>query len=141
MKQTVSRLRRTFLRCCALLAGGAALPTASGMDAGTWSQKAYLTVFRPGPQWLPGKPLAAQPLRAHGAYMLDLYRRGSLKLAGGFADDSGGAVVFEAESDEQAQRIIAADPAVTAGVFIFQLQRWSLVDWAAAAARLQPNLR
>jgi len=45
-------------------------------------QPSYLCVYRPGPRWLPGKPLAEQPLREHGRYMLDLYKRGASKNLG-----------------------------------------------------------
>lgn len=33
----------------------------------------YLVVCRPGPAWLPGKPLSEQPLQEHGKYMLSLH--------------------------------------------------------------------
>jgi uncharacterized protein YciI len=67
--------------------------------------------------------------------MLDLYRRGVLKYAGGFTDDSGGALVFEAVDELAARELITQDPAVAAGVFVFQLQRWRLVDWEARSKR------
>jgi uncharacterized protein len=95
----------------------------------------YLVVYRPGPGWLQGKPLSAQPLKEHGQYMLDLYRRGTLRLAGGFRDGTGGAVLFEADSDASAQAIVAADPAVVSQVFIYELHPWALVAWDERARR------
>lgn len=89
----------------------------------------YLVVYRPGPAWLPGMPLAEQPLREHGRYILSLYVKGSLKSAGPFLDDSGGAAVFEAASEEEARAVVAADPAVVSGVFLGELHPWRLVDW------------
>ena len=121
-------------RWCAI-AVAALLPTVQAAAPVETSPTTYLVVFRPGPQWLPGKPLSAQPLREHGAYMLDLYRRGVLKHAGGFMDDSGGAMVFEAADEPAARELIIKDPAVAAGVFVFQLQRWRLVDWEARSKR------
>lgn len=94
----------------------------------------YLAVYRPGPAWIKGQPTASQPLREHGRYILQLHLQGKLKLAGGFPDD-GGAAAFEADSDEAAQAIIAADPAVTAGVMECTLRRWSVQDWEAIALR------
>jgi uncharacterized protein YciI len=94
-------------------------------------QPSYLCVYRPGPGWLPGKPLAEQPLREHGRYMLDLYRRGVMRMAGRFADGSGGAMLFGADDDAKAQAIVAADPAVVAGTFTYELRQWAFVDWAA----------
>ena len=85
----------------------------------------------PAPEWLAGKPLSEQPLREHGRYMLDLYRRGIMRLAGRFADGSGGAMLFGADDDAGAQAIVAADPAVVAQTFTYELRQWAFVDWAA----------
>lgn len=95
----------------------------------------WLVVYSPGPKWLEGKPLSQQPLRAHGAYMLTLYRAGALRWAGGYADDSGGAAAFNASDAEMAQKVVESDPAVTDGIFTFVLRRWNLVDWAALEQR------
>jgi uncharacterized protein YciI len=95
----------------------------------------YLCVYRPGPRWLPGKPLAEQPLREHGRYMLDLYKRGVMRMAGRFADGSGGAMLFGANDDASAQAIVAADPAVVAETFTYELRQWAFVDWALLAKR------
>ena len=96
-------------------------------------QPSYLCVYRPGPHWLPGKPLSEQPLREHGRYMLDLYKRGVMRMAGRFADGSGGAMLFGADDDASAQAIVAADPAVVAQTFRSELRQWAFVDWAALA--------
>ena len=98
-------------------------------------QPSYLCVYRPGPRWLPGKPLAEQPLREHGRYMLDLYKRGVMRMAGRFADGSGGAMLFGADDDASAQAIVAADPAVVAEAFTYELRQWAFVDWASLAKR------
>jgi uncharacterized protein YciI len=89
----------------------------------------YLVVYRPGPAFISGKPLAEQPLKEHGRYMLSLYEQGTLKFAGGFSDNAGGAAAFEAESDDEARAVVAADPAVTSQVFLTDLHPWRLVDW------------
>lgn len=100
-------------------------------------KKTYLVVFKPGPGWLAGKPLAEQPIKEHGPYMLSLYTRGVMKFAGPFTDQSGGAYAFEAASEEEADAIVAADPAVRDKVFIAERHPWFLVDWEkrAQAAR------
>jgi hypothetical protein len=46
------------------------------------------------------------------------------------SDDAGGAAAFDAASDEEARAVVAADPAVTSGVFVAELHPWRLVDWA-----------
>lgn len=99
------------------------------------TQPSFLCVYRPGAKWLPGKPLSEQPLREHGRYMLDLHRRGIMRLAGRFADGSGGAMLFGADDDASAQAIVAADPAVVAQTFAYELRQWALVDWDALAKR------
>ena len=89
----------------------------------------YLVVYRPGPAWLPGKPIAEQPLKEHGRYILSLHVKGSLKFAGPFSDDAGGAAAFEAADDAEARAVVAADPAVVSGVFVAAVHPWRLVDW------------
>src|SRR4030095_13647963 len=89
---------------------------------------------RPAPPWRAAQPLAKQPLKEHGRYMLDLYRRGLLQLAGPFGDDSGGALVFRAPSEREARAIVAADPAVVDGVFRYELRPWKLVAWNELAS-------
>jgi uncharacterized protein YciI len=118
------------------LAGGAVAQVAGAADqAATAVQPSFLCVYRPGPRWLPGKPLSEQPLREHGRYMLDLYKRGVMRLAGRFADGSGGAMLFGADDDAAAQAIVAADPAVVAQTFTYELRQWAFVDWEALAQR------
>lgn len=92
-------------------------------------KKTYLVVYRPGPAWLPGKPIAEQPLKDHGRYILSLYVKGSLKSGGPFSDNAGGAATFEAADDDEAKAVVAADPAVISGVFVAEVHPWGLVDW------------
>jgi uncharacterized protein YciI len=114
---------------------GAALTTSNVAAQAATTQPSYLCIYRPGPRWLPGNPLSEQPLREHGRYMLDLYKRGVMRLAGRFADGSGGAMLFGADDDASAQAIVAADPAVVAETFTYELRQWAFVDWASLAKR------
>jgi uncharacterized protein YciI len=101
----------------------------------------YLVIYKPGPAWKAGRPLAEQDLREHGRYVLSLHTKGALRFAGPFTDDAGGAMVFEAAGEEEAAAIVAADPAVVAKVFVAERHPWRLVDWekrAQAAAAPQP---
>jgi uncharacterized protein len=106
------------------------VPWAGAQAKGAPTTTAYLVVYKPGPAWLEGKPLAEQPLKEHGRYILSLYVKGSLKSAGPFSDNAGGAAVFDAADDQEARAVVAADPAVTSGVFVAELHPWGLVDWA-----------
>ena len=108
--------RRQFVQL-GLVGLGVALTSGGAVAQAESKQPSYLVIYRPGPRWLPGKPLAEQPLREHGRYMLDLYKRGVMRLAGRFADGSGGAMLIGADDDASAQAIVAADPAVVAETF------------------------
>ena len=113
----------------AAVAAMSASPVCAQTAAATPSKTTYLVVYRPGPGFLTGKPLKEQPLKEHGKYMLKLYTEGTLKIAGGFLDDTGGAMVFEAETEEQAKSVVAADPAVVTKVFVAELHPWKPRDW------------
>lgn len=98
-------------------------------------QPGYLIIYGQGPAFLAGKPLSEQPLKEHGRYMLELHKRGVLRMAGGFSDDSGGAAFVEASSLDEAREIAEADPAVRSGVFDYQVHQWNLVPWQQIAER------
>ncbi len=102
-----------------------AAPTPSGSPA----KQTYLVVYKPGPKWLAGKPVAEQPLKEHFKYMLSLYTSGTMRFAGPFSNDAGGALVFEATADAEALAIVKTDPAVINKIFVFELNRWDLVQW------------
>ncbi len=53
----------------------------------------------------------------------------------GVALRSGGAMLIGADDDASAQAIAAADPAVVAGTFTYELRQWAFVDWASLAKR------
>ena len=125
-------MRRILGLALATVVAGAAMsasPVCAQTAAPAPSKTTYLVVYRPGPGFLTGKPLKEQPLKEHGKYMLKLYTEGTLKLAGGFLDDTGGAMVFEAETDEQAKAVVAGDPAVATKVFVAELHPWKPRDW------------
>lgn len=89
----------------------------------------FIVIYKPGPGWVAGKSLKEQPLQEHGKYILSLYNKGLLKSGGPFADETGGAAVFEAADDAEARSIIAKDPAVISQVFVPEVHQWALVPW------------
>jgi len=95
----------------------------------------YLVVYRPGPAWLTGKSVMDQPLIEHGKYMLSLYIKGSMKLAGPLTDNAGGAVLLEVSDEEEAKAIVANDPAVKSGIFLYEMHPWKLVPWDQLAKK------
>src|SRR5205085_6777973 len=72
----------------------------------------FLIIYRPGPAWLPERSVSEQPLKEHGKYMLGLYVKGSMKLAGPLTDNAGGAVVLAVADESEAKAIVTEDPAV-----------------------------
>ena len=131
----MSKHRRQFVQMGLAGLGAALVGRTAGAAEARPTQPSYLCVYKPGPQWLQGKPLSEQPLREHGRYMLDLYKRGVMRLAGRFADGSGGAMLFGASDDAAARAIVDADPAVVAQTFTYELRQWAFVDWEALAQR------
>ena len=55
-------------------------------------------------------------MTAHFEYLRGLLDGGTLILAGPSLEPTFGVIVFEAESEEEARRIIAADPSVASGL-------------------------
>jgi len=116
--------------CAAASSVGSAALQAEAPPART-----YLVVYKQGPAWPGGDPMNHPALKEHGRYILGLHVKGSLKLAGPFLDVTGGAAAFQAADDEAAKAVVAADPAVTSGIFVAEVHSWRLVDWAALAKR------
>jgi uncharacterized protein YciI len=89
----------------------------------------FLVIYRPGPSWLVGKPVSGQPLKEHGKYMLSLYVKGSMKLAGPLTDNAGGAVVLAVADESEAKATVTEDPAVKVGIFMYEMHPWELKPW------------
>src|SRR5262245_13968487 len=104
----------------------APLASASAQESRAAPAVAELFVFlyRPGPAWREGAPFSEQGLGPHGAYMSQLLDAGRLFAGGGFADQDGGMAIVIASSLEEARRLLAADPAVTSGIFVAEVEHW-----------------
>lgn len=98
-------------------------------------KKTYLVIYRPGLAWLTGKSVMEQPLKEHGKYMLSLYIKGSMKLAGPLTDDAGGAVLLDVSDEAEAKAIVANDPAVKSGIFVYEMHPWKLQPWNELAKK------
>jgi len=103
------------------------------------SKATYLVIYRPGPAWVKGKSVMEQPLKDHGKYMLSLYIKGSMKLAGPLTDNAGGAVLLDVSNQAEAQTIVANDPAVQSGIFVYEMHPWKLQPWDEFAKRAQAH--
>jgi uncharacterized protein YciI len=61
-------------------------------------------------------PAEQEVMREHFEYLKGLLEAGKLILAGPSLEPPFGIIVFEAESEDEARRLVAADPSVAAGV-------------------------
>jgi uncharacterized protein YciI len=118
-----------FASICCL----AKAPPETGRPSEATTKATYLVIYRPGPTWLTGKSVMEQPLKEHGKYMLSLYIKGSMRLAGPLTDNAGGAVLLEVSDEAEAKAIVAEDPAVKSGIFVYELHPWKLQPWDALA--------
>src|ERR1044071_1638859 len=109
--------------------------TETAIPQKTTTTATYLVLYRPGPAWLTGKSVMEQPLKEHGKYMLSLYVKGSMKLAGPLTDDAGGAVLLEVSNEAEAKEIVMNDPAVKSGVFVYEMHPWKLQPWEEFAKK------
>jgi len=101
----------------------------------TAAKAMYLVLYRPGPAWLTGKSVMEQPLKEHEKYMMSLYIKGSMKLAGPLTDNAGGAVLLKVSNEAEAKAIVANDPAVKSGVFVYEMHPWKLQPWEEFAKK------
>jgi uncharacterized protein YciI len=61
----------------------------------------------------------------HRQYLAELKARGQLAASGPFTDEPGALIIYEADSQEQAESILRGDPFCTNGIFV----RWQLRPW------------
>jgi uncharacterized protein len=125
---SMDRRRSLLIVSASFLIGGDAMAQTQS-EASSARKVSYLVVYRPGPAWPPGKPVSELPLREHWQYMVSLFGKGTMKMAGPLTDNSGGAVVLEVADEAEAKAIVDNDPAVKAGFFVHQLHPWGLVPW------------
>ena len=114
-----------LLRRTAALALAAALiaPPVLAQPAGPPTY--YLFLYKAGPAWKTGQPLAAQGLGQHGAYMAQLFKDGVLYAGGPASDPQGsGLAIVKAKDAAEAKALLANDPAVKAGIMAAELQTW-----------------
>ncbi|MEX1157435.1 MAG: YciI family protein [Thermomicrobiales bacterium] len=72
----------------------------------------FATVFRYGNQ-----DQIAEVRPRHREYLTSLKEQGKLVASGPFEDDSGALIIYEADSQADAEALIEADPFREAGVF------------------------
>jgi uncharacterized protein YciI len=70
-----------------------------------------------------------QSLRpTHRQYLASLCERGQLAVSGPFTDDSGALIVYEADSADEAEKLLRGDPFHQNGIFLsYVLRPWNPV--------------
>src|SRR5688572_9952716 len=104
--------------------GGAAPAAASNPPPLEKGLPIFAFLYRAGPAWQAGKPMREQGLGPHGKYIKSLLESGRLFAGGGFSDVEGGLALVRAADLEEARGILAADPAITSGIFVADIHRW-----------------
>jgi len=101
-----------------------ACASAQSEEAPAAAQQLFLFQYSPGPAWREGVPMRQQGLGPHAAYMQQLQNEGRLFAGGGYASDDGGMAIVSAANIEEARAMLAADPAVSSGIFVAELRHW-----------------
>jgi uncharacterized protein len=92
-----------------------------------WQMKTYyMVILKTGPNRTQDSTETARIQAAHLANMGKMYDEKKLILAGPFMDDStlAGILIFDVLTQEEAEKLGSADPAVIAGRLIFEVHPW-----------------
>src|SRR3954451_16952042 len=83
--------------------------------------KKYGALIGHGPRWIPGRSVyeQGQPVEDHLVAMRAQYDAGVLQLGGPF-ERGGGIAVLDVEDEDAARAVMDADPAVRAGVMVYE---------------------
>jgi uncharacterized protein YciI len=96
----------------------------------------YIALIGHGPRWLEGKSVYEQgkPVEDHLDAMRRHYDTGVLQLGGPF-DHGGGIAVLNVADEPAARAVMDADPAVQAGVMVYEIRALRPVFDAVAQVR------
>lgn len=127
---SITRSRALSLGAAAFFAilaagiGGAQAETPKPAAAAAEALPLYLFVYKAGPAWKEGLPMAQQDMRPHGLYIKDLFEKGVVFAGGAFDPAEGGMAIVRADSLDAARAIFEADPAITSGIFVGEIVVW-----------------
>jgi uncharacterized protein len=124
MKMTYPLMRAALL-AMALVAAPACVHAQTPSDGTASVQQLFLFQYSRGPAWRDGAPMREQGLGPHGAYMRQLQEQGRLFAGGGYASDDGGMAIVMCANIDEARAVLAADPAITSGIFVAELRQWT----------------
>ncbi|MBS4202177.1 hypothetical protein KHA93_21440 [Bacillus sp. FJAT-49732] len=85
----------------------------------------FLILLAPGQNWREDVIFHNQPfMPEHAVYVQEAFNHGKVILAGPYADLTGGAIVIDAENEDEIQTFIEHDPTVKNRIFTYQIKRW-----------------
>ena len=119
----MSRVRWAILAAVLMLTASPAIAQIAAQSAPTL----YLCIYKAGPAWQAGKPMSAQALGPHAAFIKRLLDGGQLFAGGPMLDADGGLAIVRAASAEDAKAIFEADPALASGIFVGEIHPWKPV--------------
>jgi YCII-related domain len=64
-----------------------------------------------------------------------------MKLAGPLTDNAGGAVLLDVSDEAEARTIVANDPAVRSGIFVYEMHPWKLQPWDEFAKKAKGDAK
>jgi uncharacterized protein YciI len=91
-------------------------------DIIAWMKYAAIAVYTPDASTI------ARARPAHREYLNGLIQQGRLVISGPFSDDSGGLLVYEAETPAEVEKMVTEDPFARQGVFVsWEIRPWNVV--------------
>jgi uncharacterized protein YciI len=93
----------------------------------------FAVIYEPGPNRTERGSEPSQPLDGHIRHQQEQLRKGVLVMGGPFSDRPGGMAVFEAETQEEIESILAADPSIQEGYYTATIYPWRVVSRREAA--------
>lgn len=86
----------------------------------------WFVMLTSGPNRSQDSATAAQLQAGHMANMKTMHEAGKLKVAGPFGDDGNwrGIFIFDCESKEEVEKLLAGDPAIAAGRLNYEIHPW-----------------
>ena len=116
--------RRAVLALAATAVVGAPTRAAAAPAPPTY----FVLTHSPGPLWDHTKGFREQPgVAAHIGYMSGYADKGRIVMGGPFLDNSGGMMIFDGPSLDDARAIAEADPTVKSGLLTVTVKPWLAV--------------
>ncbi|WP_391203521.1 YciI family protein [Psychrobacillus sp. L4] len=88
----------------------------------------FVIHFTTGKSWIQGKPHWEQGLVPHRVYVKEAVAKGILIAGGPFMDHTGGLIILEVDSLEEAQDFADNDPAVLQEKFEAKIYPWEPLE-------------